>query len=102
MATFASRSPLLVPNASIKANFPDIVGKMRDYQVRGLNWMIDLHANGINGILADEMVSFSFDFSLTAGSRQDAADHFPDWIPQGLPPRQWFEPFPFHLDCSTT
>ena len=30
-------------------------GKMRDYQVRGLNWMIGLFENGINGILADEM-----------------------------------------------
>ena len=29
---------------------------MRDYQVQGLNWMIGLHHNGINGILADEMV----------------------------------------------
>lgn len=32
-------------------------GKMRDYQVQGLNWMASLHHNGINGILADEMVS---------------------------------------------
>lgn len=32
-------------------------GKMRDYQVRGLNWLISLYENGINGILADEMVS---------------------------------------------
>ena len=30
-------------------------GTMRDYQVRGLNWMIGLHENNINGILADEM-----------------------------------------------
>ncbi|KAH9422040.1 SWI/SNF- matrix-associated actin-dependent regulator of chromatin sub A member 5 [Dermatophagoides pteronyssinus] len=30
-------------------------GEMRDYQVRGLNWMISLMENGINGILADEM-----------------------------------------------
>ncbi|CAL4075902.1 unnamed protein product, partial [Meganyctiphanes norvegica] len=30
-------------------------GEMRDYQIRGLNWMINLHKNGINGILADEM-----------------------------------------------
>ncbi len=30
-------------------------GQMRDYQVRGLNWMISLAENGINGILADEM-----------------------------------------------
>lgn len=31
-------------------------GEMRDYQVRGLNWLIQLQHNGINGILADEMV----------------------------------------------
>lgn len=30
-------------------------GTMRDYQIRGLNWMISLFENGINGILADEM-----------------------------------------------
>ena len=30
-------------------------GEMRDYQIRGLNWMIGLFENGINGILADEM-----------------------------------------------
>lgn len=30
-------------------------GEMRDYQLRGLNWMISLYENGINGILADEM-----------------------------------------------
>ena len=28
---------------------------MRDYQVSGLNWMIQLYHHGINGILADEM-----------------------------------------------
>ncbi|KAL3424286.1 chromatin remodelling complex ATPase chain Isw1 [Phlyctema vagabunda] len=32
-----------------------IQGKMRDYQVAGLNWLISLHENGISGILADEM-----------------------------------------------
>ena len=31
-------------------------GIMRDYQLQGLNWMISLFENGINGILADEMV----------------------------------------------
>lgn len=30
-------------------------GEMRDYQVRGLNWMINLYESNINGILADEM-----------------------------------------------
>jgi SNF2 family DNA or RNA helicase len=34
-----------------------IQGKMRDYQLAGLNWMIKLYENGINGILADEMVT---------------------------------------------
>ncbi|XP_065886497.1 SWI/SNF-related matrix-associated actin-dependent regulator of chromatin subfamily A member 5-like [Dysidea avara] len=32
-----------------------INGLLRDYQVRGLNWLISLYENGINGILADEM-----------------------------------------------
>lgn len=31
-------------------------GPLRDYQVRGLNWLISLYENGVNGILADEMV----------------------------------------------
>lgn len=30
---------------------------MRDYQLAGLNWLIRLYENGINGILADEMVN---------------------------------------------
>lgn len=30
-------------------------GEMRDYQVRGLNWLVSLHEHGISGILADEM-----------------------------------------------
>lgn len=32
-----------------------INGKMRPYQLQGLNWMVSLHHNGLNGILADEM-----------------------------------------------
>ena len=32
-----------------------IKGQMRDYQLQGLNWMIHLYDNGVNGILADEM-----------------------------------------------
>ena len=30
-------------------------GVMREYQMQGLNWLIHLYDNGINGILADEM-----------------------------------------------
>ncbi|KAJ7126515.1 P-loop containing nucleoside triphosphate hydrolase protein [Mycena crocata] len=32
-----------------------IKGEMRSYQIQGLNWMVSLHHNGLNGILADEM-----------------------------------------------
>jgi len=34
---------------------PFVKGTMRDYQLYGLNWLIKLYDNGINGILADEM-----------------------------------------------
>lgn len=39
-----------------------IVGKMRDYQIRALNWLITLYENGINGILADEMGLGTYNF----------------------------------------
>lgn len=32
-----------------------IHGLMRPYQLQGLNWLVSLHHNGLNGILADEM-----------------------------------------------
>jgi SWI/SNF-related matrix-associated actin-dependent regulator of chromatin subfamily A member 5 len=34
---------------------PFIKGEMRDYQINGLNWLINLYENKLNGILADEM-----------------------------------------------
>lgn len=33
---------------------------MRDYQLRGLNWLINLNKHSVGGILADEMVGFFF------------------------------------------
>lgn len=39
-------------------------GEMRDYQIRGLNWLIQLDHNDINGILADEMVSLKLLIAL--------------------------------------
>ena len=30
-------------------------GQLRDYQLKGLRWMVGLHDQGLNGILADEM-----------------------------------------------
>ncbi len=31
-------------------------GEMREYQLQGLQWMVKQHDNGMNMILADEMV----------------------------------------------
>jgi SWI/SNF-related matrix-associated actin-dependent regulator of chromatin subfamily A member 5 len=45
-----NRSTLLLKQPSIVVG-----GAMRAYQLEGLNWMIRLLENGINGILADEM-----------------------------------------------
>ena len=30
-------------------------GQLRDYQLKGLRWLVALHDHGLNGILADEM-----------------------------------------------
>jgi SWI/SNF-related matrix-associated actin-dependent regulator of chromatin subfamily A member 5 len=32
-----------------------VQGKLREYQIQGLNWLISLHDNSLSGILADEM-----------------------------------------------
>jgi SWI/SNF-related matrix-associated actin-dependent regulator of chromatin subfamily A member 5 len=42
-------------NERLTTTPPWIKGKMRDYQIHGLNWLVKLYDNGINGILADEM-----------------------------------------------
>ena len=60
---------------------PVIKGEMRGYQLQGLNWMVSLHHNGLNGILADEMARkllFSIFIYLTSfsGSWQDSSNHF--------------------------
>ena len=47
--TNAARGTRLLVQPSV------IQGKMRDYQLAGLNWLIRLYENGVNGILADEM-----------------------------------------------
>ena len=37
-------------------NQPTILkGKIKPYQVEGLNWLINLYVNNLNGILADEV-----------------------------------------------
>jgi hypothetical protein len=49
---FRPSSPL------IDARLEVIHGLMRPYQLQGLNWMVSLYHNSLNGILADEMVGF--------------------------------------------
>jgi len=39
-------------------------GKLKDYQIKGLQWMVSLYNNRLNGILADEMVSSRFSRSV--------------------------------------
>eukprot|EP00887_Chlorella_sp_A99_P001799 scaffold19.g1799.t1 len=34
---------------------PGFTGSLRDYQLKGVRWMISLYNNGLNGILADQM-----------------------------------------------
>lgn len=38
-------------------------GKMRPYQIQGLNWLISLYEHRVNGILADEMVTLLSQYS---------------------------------------
>jgi len=41
--------------AATKAFLPLMSGSMRDYQLKGVKWLISLYQNGLNGILADQM-----------------------------------------------
>ncbi|ORZ15715.1 SNF2 family N-terminal domain-domain-containing protein [Absidia repens] len=52
----AGDSPLLV-KPTVSARQPSLVtgGVLRDYQLAGVEWLISLWENGLNGILADEM-----------------------------------------------
>ena len=34
---------------------PGFEGSLRDYQLKGVQWLISLYQNGLNGILADQM-----------------------------------------------
>ncbi|KAF9929366.1 hypothetical protein FBU30_001632 [Linnemannia zychae] len=56
----SSPAPVPAPTAAqrvISARQPKLVtgGILRDYQLAGVEWMVSLYENGLNGILADEM-----------------------------------------------
>lgn len=47
--------PLPPIHSPIQALLPLINGELRDYQLKGVKWLISLWQNGLNGILADQM-----------------------------------------------
>ena len=51
-------------------------GQLRDYQLDSLNWLIGLYESGINGILADEMVSTSAFDAPYLPTQHDNSDRF--------------------------
>jgi hypothetical protein len=73
----------------IDAGFEVIHGLMRPYQLQGLNWMVSLYHNSLNGILADEMVcsfytltvSIMFTLADPAGPWQNPPNHILPRLP---------------------
>lgn len=64
--------------------------KMKSYQIAGMEWLISLYENGLNGILADEMVGHliesmeerELNWGLSTGTGQDAPDNLTTSVPQ--------------------
>lgn len=53
----AAPSGNTIKSCKVKTPIPDLLrhGSLREYQRIGLDWLVSLHENGMNGILADEM-----------------------------------------------
>ena len=52
----AARTGGPVSGAAGERSQPEIFnGELKNYQLKGMNWLVDLYDQGINGILADEM-----------------------------------------------
>lgn len=63
-------------------------GTLKDYQLKGLQWMVSLYNNRLDGILADEMVSSSFGLSfccssVTRGAGQNHPNDISHFLPAG-------------------
>jgi hypothetical protein len=70
-------------------------GQLKSYQLKGLNWLINLYEQGINGILADEMGYFVTPYRFLATiilpplfPPRSSPTHFIGWVRR-------FKPFPF-------
>ena len=45
-------------NGDVQVKQPKLLAAtLKEYQLKGLNWLANLYEQGINGILADEMAS---------------------------------------------
>lgn len=50
------QNPTLM-NGDVQVKQPKLLAcTLKEYQLKGLNWLANLYEQGINGILADEMV----------------------------------------------
>lgn len=87
------------PDISTKKRQPKLITgcEMRDYQLVGLEWLVTLYENALNGILADEMVySIRTRLTLYLGTRQNASGDIPVGFSLGKKRLR-----PFH-DCCTS
>lgn len=79
-----------------------IGGQLKSYQIKGLEWMISLYNNNVNGILADEMVGHvpsSYIMSapadlifICAGSGQDDSNDCAHYLPHREEATEWTIP----------
>lgn len=68
-----AHAPHAPPSADLLQEMcPGFKGALRDYQLKGVKWLISLWSNGLNGILADQMVRslvLSLSFKATSTCR---------------------------------
>ena len=58
------QNPTMLQNRDMIPQPEMLQATLKEYQLKGLNWLAGLYEQGINGILADEMVSICFDLSM--------------------------------------
>lgn len=73
-----------------------IGGKLKDYQLKGLQWMVSLYNNRLNGILADEMVSrlplqYLFLLNIICRVSEKQSKRFPSF-PSSLNAKNYTDP----------
>ena len=61
----ALQEPTMAAGAIEVAQPRMLKGQLMDYQLKGLNWLVNLYDQGINGILADQMVIVVYLFLLS-------------------------------------